>query len=442
MDAREINSALAVGRVDEPGLFPRLEALQAAPFRFTPRFGLDKLPQQPGLILVRGARQYGKSTWLEEQIRRTVTEFGPGTAFYLNGDELGRSRDLVEAIRTLLPLFSNRAPVRRLFIDEITAIDDWETGLKRLFDSGELRDVLVVTTGSKAADLRHGSERLPGRKGRLDRTAYLFAPISYAEFHRVCGGELGSDTLAAYLLSGGSPLACAELAANRRLPEYAIEITRDWIFGECAASSRSRAALLGVFECLHRFGGTPVGQAKLAREAGLANNTVAAGYIELLMDLLCVAAAHPWDASKGRVNRRRPCKYHFTNTLVAVAWHPARIRSLADYRALPAEERAKFAEWLVAQELWRRAAVRGEEAAEQMPFWQTAGHEIDFIATPQAAVEVKLGSTNPMEFAWFPRTFTRASLAVIGNDRWRAGSLEGMTLEDFLLADPTTTGAE
>jgi predicted AAA+ superfamily ATPase len=442
VDARQTNSALAVGRVDEPGLFPRLEALRAAPFRFTPRFGLDELPQQPGLILVRGARQLGKSTWLEEQIRHTVTEFGPGTAFYLNGDELRNGRDLVEAIRLLLPLYSPAAPLRRLFIDEITAIADWETGLKRLFDSGELREVLVVTTGSKAADLRHGSERLPGRKGRLDRTAYLFAPVSYAEFHRVCGPALGRDTLTAYLLSGGSPLACAELAANRRLPEYAIEITRDWIYGEFAATGRSRAALLGVFECLQRFGGTPVGQAKLAREAGLANNTVAAGYIELLMDLLCVATAHPWDASKGRVNRRRPCKFHFTNTLVAVAWHPARIRSLDDYRILPAEERAKFAEWLVAQELWRRAAVRGEEAAEQMAFWQAAGHELDFVATPKAAVEVKLGSTNPMEFAWFPRTFSRASLSVIGRDRWRAGSLEGMTLEDFLLADPATTVAE
>jgi hypothetical protein len=57
-------------------------------------------------------------------------------------------------------------------------------------------------------------------------------------------------------------------------------------------------------------------------------------------------------------------------------------------------------------------------------------------------VEVKLGSTNPMEFAWFPRTFPRASLTVIGKDRWAAGSLEGVTLEDFLLADPATTVAE
>jgi hypothetical protein len=61
---------------------------------------------------------------------------------------------------------------------------------------------------------------------------------------------------------------------------------------------------------------------------------------------------------------------------------------------------------------------------------------------PRAAVEVKLGSTNPWEFAWFPRTVSRASLTVIGKDRWAAGSLAGVTLEDFLLADPATTVAE
>jgi predicted AAA+ superfamily ATPase len=433
MDGKQVNAALSVGRIGEPGLFPKLEALEQHPFRFGVDFGLNELPAEPGVILIRGARQYGKSTWLQEQIRLTVKRFGPGTCFFLNGDELRNSRDLVEAVRGVVPLFSATATVRRLFIDEITAIDDWQAGLKRLLDAGELRGVLVVTTGSKAADLRHGSERLPGRKGRLDRTAYLFTPVSYAEFKRVCGRTLGSDTLTAYLLSGGSPLACAELAARRRLPDYVIEIVRDWIYGECAASGRSRPALLGVLECIHRFGGTPVGQAKLAREAGLANNTVAAGYADLLMDLLCIAPAYPWDASKRRLNRRRPCKFHFSNTLVAVAWHPARIRSIEDFKALPPEEQAKFAEWLVAQELWRRAAVRGDESPEQLAFWQSGGHELDFLGSPDTAIEVKLGKTSPLEFAWFPRCLPRATLSVVGRDRYSAGAIQGITLEDFLL---------
>lgn len=133
------------------------------------------------------------------------------------------------------------------------------------------------------------------------------------------------------------------------------------------------------------------------------------------------------------MKRRRPCKFHFTNTLVAIAWHPARIRSIDDFTSLPPEEQAKFAEWLVAQELWRRAAVRGDESPEQMAFWQGGDHEIDFIVPPRTAIEVKLGRTHPLEFAWFHRCMPGAGLSVVGQDRFSAGPIEGLTLEDFLI---------
>lgn len=122
MDSNQTNAALSLGRIDVPGLFPKLEALEEAPFQFQASFGLRKLPREPGLILIRGARQYGKSTWLQEQIRLTIREFGPGTAFFLNGDELRTGRELLEAIRLILPLFSTTAPARRIFIDEVTAV--------------------------------------------------------------------------------------------------------------------------------------------------------------------------------------------------------------------------------------------------------------------------------------------------------------------------------
>ena len=176
MDVNLINQALAQGRLDAPGVFPHLEQLARAPFVFPVDFGLPKLPQEPGVITIRGARQYGKSTWLEQQIRQTLQDFGPGSCFYLNGDEIPRAHDLLEAVQALVPAFSSRAAVKRLFIDEITAIEGWTGALKRLLDSGSLREVLVVTTGSRAHDLRRGTERLPGRKGRLSRTAYLFTP--------------------------------------------------------------------------------------------------------------------------------------------------------------------------------------------------------------------------------------------------------------------------
>ena len=433
MNGLQINQALSAGALEETGVLPHLENLEQAPFIFRMQFGLDDLPEEPGVIVIRGARQYGKSTWLELQIRQTVEEYGPGSAYYLNGDEVRNDRALVESIRALLPLYSTQTRVRRLFIDEITAITDWEKALKLLLDAGELRRVLLVTTGSKAADLRRGSERLPGRKGKLERNSYYFTPVAFAEFFRVCGARLKERALPAYLLSGGSPVACGELALHGRLPEYVIEMTRDWIYGEFAGAGRARSSLIGVMESLHRCGGTPLGQARLARETGLANNTVAAGYVEQLMDLMCVATAHAWDASRARANRRRPAKFHLTNLLVAIAWHPARMRSVQEYMDLPPAEQGYLIEWLVAQELWRRAAVRGAEMPEVMHFWQGKSNELDFVLDHRTFVEVKRGKAGPVEFSWFPRTFPGAQLTVVCQSCFETECIRGITLEEFLL---------
>ncbi len=434
MNTLEVNQQLAQGDAGRRGVLPKLDALAEEPFVFRLNFGLDALPEEPGVILVRGGRQYGKSTWLQSQIRETVETCGPGSAFYLNGDEVRDGQALTEQIRQLLPMFSAKAPLRRLFVDEITAVKDWTKALKALLDSGELRHILLITTGSKAADLRHGTERLPGRKGKLARTSYIFTPLPFAEFKRVCARALPAfHLLPAYLITGGSPPACAAMAATGRLPDYIIEMVRDWIYGEFAAGGRSRAMLLGVLECLYRFAGTPVGQSKLAREAGLANNTVAAGYVEALSDLMCVATAFAWDAGRKRSNRRTPCKFHMTNLLVGTAWHPRRIRTPADYLNLPEDVQGAWMEWAVAQECWRRSALRGDEMPELMHYWQGGNHEIDFVLGAAEFLEVKRGRTGPLDFAWFPKSFPEGRLTVVGANRFETDQVVGVTLEDFLL---------
>jgi predicted AAA+ superfamily ATPase len=433
VNVNEINTLLLDGKLDTPGLFPHLEQLADQRFQFRVEFGLPHLPEEVGIISIRGARQYGKSTWLEQQLKMSVETYGSGSAFYLNGDEIKNSEDLAAQIRHLLPLYHRTSKVRRLFIDEITAIVDWQRTLKRLADAGELRKLLVVTTGSKADDFRQGIERLPGRKGKLVRDTFLFLPISYAEFKKVCGKTLGGNTLPAYLISGGSPVACQELANQQRLPEYVITMMRDWIYGEISAAKRERSSLLAVFECLFRFATTPVGQAKLARESGLANNTVAAGYIEQLTNLLCIAPCYVWDQERQRPIRRQPHKLHFINLLAATAWHPANLRSLEDFKKLSLINRGAFYEWRVAQELWRRSALRFEEAPEMLKFWKTKEHELDYIADVNNFIEVKHGQASPLEFSWFTKQFKNKRLTVINQNRFETDQIIGLTLEDWLL---------
>lgn len=158
-------------RLRRPVAQDHRDGVESHRFRF--EFELDELPTEPGLIIIRGPRQYGKSTWLDMNLRRSVQEFGKGSSYYLNGDEIS-TMSPVDEMTGLYSAYSRDTKVKRLFIDEIIAVPNWGKAVKRVIDQGLFRDVLIITTGSKASDLRHGAERLPGRKGKLPKNEYIF----------------------------------------------------------------------------------------------------------------------------------------------------------------------------------------------------------------------------------------------------------------------------
>jgi uncharacterized protein len=432
MNVVERNSLYLKGIVSEEGLFPNLESAPKVGF-FDWDFGLPTLPEEPGIIVIRGPRQYGKSTWLEYQLRLTLQRFGPGSAFFLNGDYIPGPDELENEITGLLRIFPPSSTVRRLFVDEITAVAGWQKAIKRLADSGALRKVLLVTTGSKAADIQRGVELLPGRKGKLARTVYFFVQMPYRVFRDKAFTTLGSETLWAYLIAGGSPPACAAVLESGSVPEYIFQTTTDWVYGECALAGRSRPMLLRMLEQLMRRGGSPVAQTTLAQEAGLANNTVAHGYLDLLGDLLVLGTTEPWDLSRHTRAPRKASKYPFVNLLAANTWWPRRYTTPHALESASGEEKGIWTEWAVAAELFRRAATKGDAMPLNSMFWRTNDREIDFFRAGKPWVEVKAGKASPFEFDWFRRSFTRERLLVVNSVNFETEAVRGLTLEDFLL---------
>lgn len=436
MNVNELNALLAEGDISRKEMWPRLTEMENKAVRFEFEFALKELPTEPGLIIIRGPRQYGKSTWLDMKLRETIIQFGKGSGFYLNGDDLDSSDDLEARILDLESAFLKKSQVKRLFIDEISVVSGWERIIKRLWDRGHLRDLLIITTGSKATDLRRGAERLPGRKGRLEQTNFVFLPISYRQFYEKCHTAFLDKTWLAYLISGGSPVLCNDLFQMDRLSEPSIQLIRDWILGGIASSGRSRIFFQNVLQSIFRFAGTPVGYAKLARESGLSNNTVAAGYIEDLSDLLTILPAWQWDHSREILLANKPCKFHFINLAAAVAFHRSNIRYVHELEALSNQEKGIWLEWLVAQEIWRRTALRqSEEDAERIGFWKSKEHEIDFVAGDKHYVEVKWGKAGPLDFTWFPKTFPKSKLLVVCQNSFETNQILGMTPHEFLMSD-------
>lgn len=433
MDVKIRNLCYLEGRLENIGLFPQLEVLSQASVEFKMEFGLKELPKQPGLISIRGARQFGKSTWLEKQLRASLLENGQGSAFYLNGDLIANSDVLRQEILELLDLFPKRVTPKRIFIDEITAIENWERTIKALFDLGETRDILIVTTGSKCIDLRHGIERLPGRKGRLQRSEYVFTPISYAEFDKKCRKYFAKDTLIAYLVCGGSPLAANELIDNKRIPEFIVTLIKDWVHGECTRQGRNRSIMTLLLQALFSHAGLPISLARLARNIGVANNTVLQGYLEVLKDLMCLSEAFPIDLNTGNPIPRKSHKFHFINLLAAVCFHPQEIRTIEQFKSLDPSDQGKLLEWLVAQELWRRDAIAGVESPELQYFWQNEQHEVDFVRK-DLCVESKKTKTRASQFTWFHKFFPKHKLKVVSENGFESlGGISGVTFEEFLL---------
>ncbi len=435
MDVNTRNRLFSSGEIDREDLWPKITEYQEQPRTFRFSFGLDALPKESGVILIRGPRQYGKSTWLELQLRETLEDAGRGSAYFLNGDDMTDHDELEARILQLIPMFNPTAQVKRLFVDEISSVPGWERSLKRIADRGEFRDVLVVTTGSRATDIRRGAERLPGRKGKLRRTEYLFTGVSYKDFHAQFQQDLGDDAWIAFLLSGGSPVAAREVWQTGRLPEYFFEMIRDWVVGELVKSGRSRQFLIALIRTLFVQAGSRTGYLKLARDSGLANNTIAAEYIEQLSDLLTVIPSFQWDADKDAPLQRKPAKFHFINLSVALAFAPGRLAAVEDFKNLSQEEKTKWMEWLVAQELFRRQCIADAEDPEAIWFWASQDHEIDFVDSQRNLYEVKVGQSGLLDFAWFSKVFPKRKLLVIGSSEFRSSAIKGMTIGQFLLSD-------
>ena len=436
MDVNSRNRLFSQGKIDREDLWPKIVEYEGQSMTFRFRFGLDELPREPGIITIRGPRQYGKSTWLELALRDTLEDFGKGSAYFLNGDYLASHDELEAEILLLLDSFSAKSAVRRLFIDEISAVKGWEKVLKRLADRGVLKNVLVVTTGSSAQDLRRGTERLPGRKGRLPRTDFIFTGISYKDFYEQAHRSLGDKTWIAYLLSGGSPIAARELWQFERVPEYFFEIMRDWVLGEMLTSGRARPFVLSTLRTILQQGGSRLGYLGLAKKAGLSNNTIAAEYVEKLSDLLCVVPAMAWDFEREVPLQRKPCKFHFINLAVALAFSSEGLSSIHDFESLSAARQGVWIEWLVAQELVRRQCIRGDEDPLSLAY-ALAGddREIDFVTARRRLYEVKRGSASAPEFAPYLKRIGDKKLTVVSHSEFQSERLLGLTLHDFLWAD-------
>jgi uncharacterized protein len=146
-------------------------------------------------VVLRGARQVGKTTLQEQIIEHLIRSEGvdPRRIFRVQFDELPPLRDLSAPLLALLAWYENRilgetfneaARAKRpayVFLDEVQNLAEWAPQLKAIVDHHTLR---VVVTGSSALRIEAGRDSLAGRITTLEIGTLLLREIAGLRFEQ------------------------------------------------------------------------------------------------------------------------------------------------------------------------------------------------------------------------------------------------------------------
>jgi predicted AAA+ superfamily ATPase len=338
-----------------------LMALSLSPFQRI----FPTLPEGPGLYVIRGPRQIGKSSWLKS----LLSDARPSESFYFSCENISDFKELTEVLKTLTER-------KVLFIDEITFVDQWWRSIKSLLDQRD--DLRIIVTGSHSFDLKKGMDQMPGRWGSGGEFEIL--PMDFFEFSKMRKQarwpEMNHlDELELYFRVGGFPMSLKEAGPEGKKPIKAFEIYRRWLLGDLMKMGKQETYLKEITSQIAVTMGSTISLQKLAQRTQIGSHNTALDYVELLEACFALKTLFEIDLETSVPKFRKEKKFYFRDPLIywlALEWGEQQI---------PNNCMDSIAEMVAHEYLARKFKKFG--------FSSSKNGEIDFIQPKKWAVEVK-----------------------------------------------------
>jgi predicted AAA+ superfamily ATPase len=164
---------------------PNITKFEKSRIKWEPRIRHYIELDTEAIYTLRGPRQVGKTTLIKQMIRELLRRgVNERRIFYYSCDLVNNPLRLVEILQSYLDSTDYITDFYRyIFLDEISAVKDWQRGIKHLHDLGKLKKISILMTGSHSLDIRKASEKLPGRRGMGSNTLdKILLPMKFAEY--------------------------------------------------------------------------------------------------------------------------------------------------------------------------------------------------------------------------------------------------------------------
>jgi hypothetical protein len=352
---------------------------------------LDNDFMKGNLYTIRGPRQVGKTTFLKMFIRKLLKTVQKENIFYWSCDNLRTKNDLIDLIGEYADFCKTmKTEPEFILLDEITGIEDWQKGIKFLIDNDISGDACYILTGSNLIDLKKGSERLPGRRGKHGEDLYML-PLDFREYVGLIDEEWFKEHemddidklryhsrklkiyFERYLMTGGIPLVINEFEKIGEIPNYINELYYSWILGDILREGKNEQTFKELIGSVIVSYSTPVSWDSLGKRTSASSHVTIGSYIELLSNLFVIHPCYFYDINQRRAVHRKNKKLYFFDPFI--------LRMLSQRMNLSVDKE-KIIEGIVGSMLKRRIGL--DEI-----YYTRVKKETDFVIPPATGIEVK-----------------------------------------------------
>lgn len=323
---------------------PKIRDYEEARIKWMPRLKKYLNLKTDVLYSLRGPRQVGKSTLLKLIIREELGVRKPSDIFYYACDLVTDAKNLYDIMESYLLWTQRQGTERKLImLDEVSRVKEWEFAFKHLVDAYSLENKTFILTGSSSWDLKHGVERLPGRKGEItgEQNHKILLPMKFAEYVQLRNPEMHEiakkmgldgnerrkeaflDLISGnaekwldpllphqqkldaifdeYLLTGGVMSAVNQLVSSGEIKNTTYEMYIQLFFGDLAKLMREESTAKKVLTAIIKHQGKPVGWTAVSKGVGIPSPITVEQYTDVLKNLFVLNVYNAFDQ-----NRRMP----------------------------------------------------------------------------------------------------------------------------------------
>ncbi|MHA1380258.1 MAG: ATP-binding protein [Candidatus Helarchaeota archaeon] len=361
---------------------------------------INKINFQPfSLHFLTGPRQVGKTTTLKILINKLIQKgVNSKSIFYYQCDELLDFKELGE----ILDDYYNAKEYWKIdqsyvILDEITFVHEWWRAIKSRIDKKQMKNDVIIITGSASIELLKEKERFPGRRGQGQDL--ILRPLSFDNYVQLSNqlaikqleiqeinrfddaiktNKLFSTTLSQiflnYIESGGFPRAIIDYMESGKVKESTKKTYLDWLKSDWQKDNKNERFMKEIISYLINTRLSPISWLSITKNTSIGSSNTTETYVTALENMYAINILHHISPDF-KINYRKNKKIHFIDPFI--------YRLMAEYtRSEILTE--NIVESIVAAHLSRRS---------QTFYWKN-NSEVDIIGIindKQVGFEVKWG---------------------------------------------------